>query len=484
MLFFCLLLGTAIGLQDHFSKIMNSQQLHLHLETQTDSESTNPIDLNDTWDYEDQSLMDTSATATSSSKRTRSDSENSDIEISSKKHNVSGNCRNEEYKNQNVVVFVVSDNVNLGKTNPIFIAKTINDLVGPVQKVMSTQYGIKIICRKSQANILTKEKKFGTYSCKFSIKDVPKPITRGITHGIPLEMNLLEIKQELEEANSMKIEKINRLKKFDKAQQEKIDTESIIIEYSQNIEFPLHMYFGYKRITVKQFIPHPVRCFKCQKYGHISKNCRGTTICPICSNNHTFDNCDNKQNVKCCNCGLKHSAGYKGCEEFIKAKQIKEYSHSNKLSYAEATKQLRTNNVTVLHQNTQDHTKANEKNEKVENQTNEAAIVEKVVEQIQTQTKENEKQIMDQIMEKVQSQTTEYEDEITEKIISKTENRCRCKMPPEGVFVFIIRAIKYFKDENFQKKNSDNQIRLLTHVFEKCTLLTLNHIKIYDILRS
>ena len=87
-------------------------------------------------------------------------------------------------------------------------------------------------------------------------------------------------------------------------------------------------------------------------------------------------------------------------------------------------------------------------------------------------------------MEKVQSQTTEYEDEITEKIISKTENRCRCKMPPEGVFVFIIRAIKYFKDENFQKKNSDNQIRLLTHVFEKCTLLTLNHIKINDILCS
>ena len=58
---------------------MNSQQLHLHLETQTDSESTNPIDLNDTWDYEDQNLVDTGAAATSSSKRTRSDSENSDI---------------------------------------------------------------------------------------------------------------------------------------------------------------------------------------------------------------------------------------------------------------------------------------------------------------------------------------------------------------------------------------------------------------------
>ena len=113
------------------------------------------------------------------------------------------------------------------------------------------------------------------------------------------------------------------------------------------------MYFGYKRINVKEFIPYPVRCFKCQKYGHVSQNCRGTTKCPICGNNHTFEQCDNKQNRKCCNCRLSHSAGYKGCEEFLKAKKIKQFSHSNKISYAEATKQLKTTNVTVpiQHQN-------------------------------------------------------------------------------------------------------------------------------------
>ena len=70
------------------------------------------------------------------------------------------------------------------------------------------------------------------------------PKVKGITHGIPLEMKTNEFKEELEHANNIKIEKISRLQK---------DTESIIIEYRQDIDFdfPLHMYIGYKRITVK-----------------------------------------------------------------------------------------------------------------------------------------------------------------------------------------------------------------------------------------
>ena len=60
---------------------MNSQysqsQSSLHLHIETDSANTTQTDLNDTWDYEDHSLMDTDATP-STSKRSRSDSENSD----------------------------------------------------------------------------------------------------------------------------------------------------------------------------------------------------------------------------------------------------------------------------------------------------------------------------------------------------------------------------------------------------------------------
>ena len=117
--------------------------MHLHYEN--DSENINSTDINDTLEYEDDSLMDTSAS--SSRKRAGSDSENSDTNVtSSKKHNVSGRPAtvSNEYKddqNQNVKVVVVniqSEKVNLGKINPIIIAKTINDLVCFVHKVQKT----------------------------------------------------------------------------------------------------------------------------------------------------------------------------------------------------------------------------------------------------------------------------------------------------------------------------------------------------------
>ena len=57
-------------------------------------------------------------------------------------------------------------------------------------------------------------------------------------------------------------------------------------------------------------------------------------------------------------------------------------------------------------------------------------------------------------------------------------------MPPEVIFVFIIRTIKYFRDESFLKKNSDHQIRLLARIFQVCNSVSLNRNKVYDILRS
>ena len=488
----------------------SQQSLHLQLETDNETNVNNSTDLNDTWDYEDQSSMDISYV--SKSKRTRSDSENSDsVERNLvKKHNITGSSivSTIEYKkqnqnvNQNVIVFAQSRNVNLGKTNPIFVAKTINDLVGNVEKVINTQNGLKIVCNKSQANILSKEKRFGSYECIFSIKAVPKPNVKGITHGIPLQMKTAEIKEELQNANNIKIENINRLQKFDKIKNEKQDTESIIIEYGQDIDFPLHMYIGYKRITVKQFIPYPTRCFKCQKFGHVSSNCRGKLKCPNCSEEHEFENCDKKEIKKCSNCGGNHSAGYKGCLEFLKAKKIKEYSYSQKLSYAEATKQLKANvntsTCTMKEQedeqpkvnsevNNEDHiiTKVIEKvqTQSIENQE---SLVEKVIDKIQMQTKQNEKQFIDNILEQVESHTSEYEeqiiDRITEKVLLKTQNSCKCRMTPEAIFVFIIKAIKYFQDDHFLRKNSDNQLRNLAHVFKTCTFITLNHDKVYDIL--
>ena len=75
-------------------------------------------------------------------------------------------------------------------------------------------------------------------------------------------------------------------------------------------------------------------------------------------------------------------------------------------------------------------------------------------------------------------------DKITEKRLSKTQKSFKCRLSPEATFVFIFRAIKYFKDDNFLRKTSDNQLRHLAHVSKKCILIALNRDKVYDLLHS
>ena len=95
------------------------------------------------------------------------------------------------------------------------------------------------------------------------------------------------------------------------------------------------MYLGYQRITIKEYIAHPVRCYKCQIFGHVAKNCRSTQKCPYCAGSHSYDNCHNPVEKKCANCGEPHSSAFKGCK--AKAKDIKNSKVEN-MSYADAAK--------------------------------------------------------------------------------------------------------------------------------------------------
>ena len=38
---------------------------------------------------------------------------------------------------------------------------------------------------------------------------------------------------------------------------------------------------------------------------------RGKQKCPFCGENHSFDECQNRDNKKCSSCGGSHSAGFK-----------------------------------------------------------------------------------------------------------------------------------------------------------------------------
>ena len=55
------------------------------------------------------------------------------------------------------------------------------------------------------------------------------------------------------------------------------------------------------------------QCFKCQRYGHIGTQCKATTACGYCAQEHSSRDCPSKTertaSRKCAACGGAHEAG-------------------------------------------------------------------------------------------------------------------------------------------------------------------------------
>ena len=61
---------------------------------------------------------------------------------------------------------------------------------------------------------------------------------------------------------------------------------------------------GYMSFPVREYRRPPLRCYKCQRFGHTAAACRGDRRCGG-GGDHDFKQCQVKK-TKCCNCGGNH----------------------------------------------------------------------------------------------------------------------------------------------------------------------------------
>ena len=77
------------------------------------------------------------------------------------------------------------------------------------------------------------------------------------------------------------------------------------------------------------------KCFKCNKIGHLTKNCKlKVKLCPKCNSKNCSGNYP-KAIWKCTNCNGNHSAAYRGCPA-LKSTITKSMDRRQNLSYAQA----------------------------------------------------------------------------------------------------------------------------------------------------
>ena len=58
-------------------------------------------------------------------------------------------------------------------------------------------------------------------------------------------------------------------------------TGTFILTFESQM-LPEYIRVGYYRVAVSRFIPNPVRCYKCQKFGHTKFDCRKNKVCNKC----------------------------------------------------------------------------------------------------------------------------------------------------------------------------------------------------------
>ncbi|XP_038159537.1 uncharacterized protein LOC119795547 [Cyprinodon tularosa] len=238
----------------------------------------------------------------------------------------------EEFK----VILKLKNEEEKDKISPIVVSREIKKKIGDVEMVKILRDGnLLVICK----DIEQKNKALNVESiCKRTVLEKKimgenKKI-RGVIYGIPLDEDLDKIKRSVVGA------KVNNLKRLSKTVNgERVGSLSILIEFEDE-ELPKNIKIGYLNFQVRPYVPPPLRCFKCQRYGHIAAVCKGRQRCPKCGEDHKLEECKEEQE-KCCNCGGNHRVTFGGCEVRKSAKEIVQIKTTKNISYAEAVKNVK-----------------------------------------------------------------------------------------------------------------------------------------------
>lgn len=165
------------------------------------------------------------------------------------------------------------------------------------------------------------------------VRDLGKRSPRLVVHDTPADLSEVRlvravISQNFEETQHADIEgKIKALYKVGPKGQK---TESWVLEVQPEVRHMLlnkgRIYIEWNSCRVRDHI-RVSRCFKCQKLGHIAKDCRSAEQCSHCAGSHLRKDCDKVEEEPCCaNCkrfgfkgdAIKHDASSAKCPTYLR----------------------------------------------------------------------------------------------------------------------------------------------------------------------
>ena len=113
-----------------------------------------------------------------------------------------------------------------------------------------------------------------------------------------------------------------------------IATNTIVLTFDTP-KPPTKIDVEYLQIEVRPYIPNPMRCFKCHRFGHTKNNCRGKELCPNCGQEGHTENCSAESWCRNCRKG-GHKSISKECPKWKEEKAILEHKATYGGTFAQA----------------------------------------------------------------------------------------------------------------------------------------------------
>ncbi|GFY14750.1 uncharacterized protein TNCV_647942 [Trichonephila clavipes] len=227
--------------------------------------------------------------------------------------------------------FVLKTPNTFSTVSPFLIEKAITSSIGPVKTIRKMRSGdlfLEVASAKQSSALRTLRK-----MAHIDVTIVPHN-TLNYSRGVISAADLLNVSTE-EIKENMVDQKVCEVRRITiRRDGQVLNTKHLILTFSTP-ELPQSVKAAYLHCPVRPYIPNPLRCFQCQRFGHSKTVCRGQPTCSRCAE-VGHDSADCKAKERCVNCKGDHSSFSRSCPTWILEKEITAVKIKNKLSYPEA----------------------------------------------------------------------------------------------------------------------------------------------------
>ena len=222
--------------------------------------------------------------------------------------------------------------------SPFVIEKEIEATIGTAKSVKMCKNKTLLVetSRKTQTENLKKKTTF------FGVPvEVTEHKTLNSSKGIIRE-RILRTETEENILEYLKPQGVTHVKRFKiKKNGELVNTNTLLLTFN-TVVAPQTLKIFYQIIPVDLYVPKPLRCFNCQKFGHHESNCPSDegSVCQRCgagNHDHLSSQCRNPP--KCVNCSGNHMSRSSDCEVWKKEKEVMKIKVTQRLTYPEARKE-------------------------------------------------------------------------------------------------------------------------------------------------